>query len=397
MNLTYEKLIRFDLLDYREKSLMENFDPNKFIYFFDKTQEIKSVDQFIKDAPSFPGSTDKIIRNEMVAAIGATLSIEGTTLAKEEIEESFRKADLNKSLKKEEQEAENSRMVYKFIMELIRDRDEKFKYTESLIKQIHKYFTNNIDYPTNKPGGYRGDFPVTFGNPRKNSLCRTRAETEKAMGKFIKWLNRKEIGILSSNAIVKAIMAHYYLTEIHPFVDGNGRTARALEALILYLNGINTYCFWSLANFWSANRTKYLLHLHNIRITCDPCEFIFWGIDGYLNEIKSIKSKVLKKVKQLMLQDYAKYKLENKKYEKIKINHRILDLLKLLINSDKVKFEKFLSSPGAKTLYSRVSSSTRRRDILKMVNLNLIKFTNEQDELYLAPNFEILEYVRYNV
>ena len=47
---------------------------------------------------------------------------------------------------------------------------------------------------------------------------------------FINWINTPGKGLLSSNAITRSILAHYYLTEIHPFADGNGRTARAFEA-----------------------------------------------------------------------------------------------------------------------------------------------------------------------
>ncbi len=393
MPLTCENLMKFDLVEKIEEAvvapdLMEKF----FLLFF----QILGIDLFIKDSPAFPGSTDKIIRNELVSAIGATLSIEGTMLDREEIEESFQKAQQGEPLKRKEQEAENSRKVYVFIQDFV-SRNKGFEYSEQLIKQIHKYFTENMNYVSNVPGEYRGDFNVSFGDPRKNSPCRTRSEIEEAMKNFSVWLNVKKNGFLSSNTFVKAMMAHYYLAEIHPFVDGNGRTARALEALILNADGVNDYCFWSWANFWSSHKDQYLEHLHKIRMTLNPTDFILWGLEGYRDEIESIKGKVLKKVKQLMFSDYIHYLLRNRKNEKIKINQRIFDTVQLLIPSGRVPFKKFLSTPQVIALYRSVAESTRIRDFQKMSLAELIKIEKSDNEDFIEANFQILEHLRYSV
>jgi Fic family protein len=393
MPLTCEELMGFNLVEKIEEATVAPDLVDKFyLLWFD----ILGIDRFIKDSPSFPGSTDKIIRNELVSAIGATLSIEGTMLDKEEIEESFQKAQQGEPLKRKEQEAENSRKVYTFIQDFV-SRNKGFQYSEQLIKQIHKYFTENMNYVSNVPGEYRGDFNVSFGDPRKNSLCRTRGEIEGAMKNFSVWLNSKKNGLLSSNTFVKAMMAHYYLAEIHPFVDGNGRTARALEALILNADGVNDYCFWSWANFWSSHKDQYLEHLHNIRMTLNPTDFILWGLKGYRDEIEIIKGKVLKKVKQLMFSDYIHYLLRNKKNEKIKINQRIFDTLQLLISSGRVPSKKFLSTPQVIALYRSVAESTRIRDFQKMGSADLIKIEKSDNEDFIEANFQILDHLRYNV
>jgi Fic family protein len=397
MELTYEKMVQFDLVEELEKSLFERSKATVVTNFFNTLFEIGSVDQFIKESPSFPGSTDKIIRSELVSAIGATLAIEGTTLKKEEIEESFRKANLKEKLRRQEQEAENSRRVYTFLQELVNDYEGKFEYSEQMIKQIHKYFTVGMNYISNTPGEYRGSFQVTFGTPRRESLCKTRAEIEPAIRNFVSWLNKTKTGLLSSNPIVKAIMSHYYLTEIHPFGDGNGRTARALEALVLYENGVNNYCFWSLANFWSTNKDKYIIHLGDIRSTSNPWDFLIWGMKGYLDELKRIKALVLEKVKQLMLIDYANYLLKNKKRQEVKINQRIVDILNLLIRFGRIPFDKLQSSPEVVALYRSVSATTKYRDFKKIAKLGLARFAKQNDVLYIEPNFQILERLRYQV
>jgi len=397
MELTFDKLIKFDLVDELEKSLFKGNSSAALVDFVSAMQKIQSVDQFIKESPSYPRATNKIIRSELVSAIGATLAIEGTKIKDDEIEESFRKASLNEALQRKEQEAENSRKVYEFIIDLVNNTKAEFIYEEAMIKQIHKYFTENMNYLGNTPGAYRSNFIATFGDPRKSGLCRTGNEVDTAMQNFVNWLNKKEVGILSSNTIVKAIMAHYYLTEIHPFPDGNGRTARALESLVLYVNGINSYCFWSLANFWSNHRDQYIIHLGNIRNTSNAWDFLLWGMKGYLNEIERIKASVLKKVKQLMLMDYTKYLVDNKKEQKVKIYPRVIDVLRLLVRQEGCSFPKFLSSPEIKALYKNLSASTKSRDFNKMLDLGLIRLNGEKENIFIEPNFQILDRLNYNV
>ncbi len=399
MELSRTKLSKFDLETDLEKRLLEE-DREKLVDFFSVIQNIQTVDQFIRDCPSFPGSNEEIIREELISAIGATLAIEGTILRPDEIEESFQKADLQKDLERKEQEAQNSRNVYRYITELVSSHDPKtqFTYTQEHIKQIHQYFTENIDYVGNTPGEYR-DMTAMFGEPRRISLYKSRAEIYDIMPKFLDWLNKSSSGLLTGHPIVKAIMAHYYFVEIHPFGDGNGRTARALEALVLYLNRINPYCFWSLANFWSTHRNEYIVHLGNIRATCEPWAFLMWGMKGYLGELERVKGLVLKKVKQLMLMDYVQWLHREKRQQKPerKINQRIIGALGLLTRWGKVPLDWFVASPEITSLYSGRVVSTRYRDFEKMSNIGLIRISRDGAEKYIEPNYQLLEHLEYNV
>jgi len=393
MALNLEKLSKFDLEEDLENRLFEDKKQEQIFDFINTFREIQIADRFIRELPSFPRSTQGIIRRELTSAVGATLAIEGTILREEEIEESFQKAGLQKKLRDKEQEAQNSRTAYEYVIDVVDSQKGEFTYSENHIKQIHQYLTENVEYVSpNVPGQYR-DLKARFGEPQKYSFCKSKVDIEAIMAKFINWLNEKSSGFLSSNIIVKAMMALYYLTEIHPFGDGNGRTARAVEALVLYANKINNYCFWSLANFWSANRDKYLIHLGNIRSTCDPWEFLIWGTKGYLIEVQRIKDLVLKKVKQLMLKDYVSWLLRNKK-----IRPRIFGVLMLSISSGKMPFDKFMSSPEVMTLYARRKLSTRYRDFKKMEKtLGLIRIFKEDGKKFIEPNFQKIETLEYKV
>jgi Fic family protein len=399
MNLNYKKLIQFDLLNDAEAKIKQNHE--KFFDFLSTFHNIAAADKFIKDCPSFPDSNKSIIRDELVSAIGSTLAIEGIVIKGEDIKKTIDKQNPGRHPHQKQQEIHtlNSQNVYNYIQNTVRENKGEFVYKDEHIIKIHKLFTANIDYVGNQPGKYRNMSAFFGDNPRRKSLCENYEDIYMAMGNFINWLNQKNEGLLTGNIIAKAIMAHYYLAEIHPFGDGNGRTARAVEAMVLYANKINPYCFWSLANFWNMRRNDYISRLGEIRDTCDCLEFLIWGAKGYLEEVERIKWRVLKKVKQLMLQDYTQYLYgsKNEQPPEKKINERIVGVLFLLTHSDKILLDKLRSSPGYKSLYHHISGMTQNRDFSKMKSLKLIRISETDGKAFIEPNYELLENLEYSI
>ena len=73
------------------------------------------------------------------------------------------------------------------------------------------------------------------------------------MNSMIAWL--KENNILPCPII--AAIAHYQFATIHPYYDGNGRTARLLTTLILHLGGYDLKGLYSLEEYYAQNLLKY--------------------------------------------------------------------------------------------------------------------------------------------
>ena len=65
--------------------------------------------------------------------------------------------------------------------------------------------------------------------------------------------------------IIQALAAHYHLAAMHPFLDGNGRTARALEALMLQRAGLRDSSFIAMSNYYYDEKKTYLASLADVR------------------------------------------------------------------------------------------------------------------------------------
>ncbi|PIE54592.1 MAG: hypothetical protein CSA35_05330 [Dethiosulfovibrio peptidovorans] len=68
-------------------------------------------------------------------------------------------------------------------------------------------------------------------------------------------------GFEIASGILAAILAHLYIAWIHPFGDGNGRTARLLEFRFLLESGVPTPAAHLLSNHYNKTRSEYYLRL----------------------------------------------------------------------------------------------------------------------------------------
>lgn len=138
-----------------------------------------------------------------------------------------------------------------YILQL--SNDPHFEYDESLIRSLH-YMLLKHDLAKH-PGQWRPG-PVRVVDERKNKTVYTGPDAE-----FVPPLMRELIAALNAEdgvpAMVKASMAHLNLTMIHPFSDGNGRMARALQTLILAREGILNPAFCSIEEYLGRHQIEY--------------------------------------------------------------------------------------------------------------------------------------------
>ena len=117
--------------------------------------------------------------------------------------------------------------AYDFMLETA--RSEPFLFDESMITKLHKLFFQMID--SEAAGTYRDVQVFITGTeympPPANEVPALMKELSNDLQQ--KWINE--------HPVILAAYAHQRLVDIHPFEDGNGRTARLLMNLILINKG----------------------------------------------------------------------------------------------------------------------------------------------------------------
>jgi len=100
-----------------------------------------------------------------------------------------------------------------------------------------------------------------------------------------------------TSPIIVAGIAHQEIAAIHPFNDGNGRTARALATLILYKRGYDFRKLFALEDYYNKDRQRYYKAI-NIGKTYDErkTDFTLWleyFSKGFKEEIDNVKNKII--------------------------------------------------------------------------------------------------------
>ncbi|GHT43649.1 cell division protein [Bacteroidia bacterium] len=109
------------------------------------------------------------------------------------------------------------------ILEIIK-KESKFEITEFHIKSIHSSLTDGL--PEDRQRGMFRTLPVRINGTSYQPL----KDEELIKEEFNNILERQE---LYSNPLEKAVYAHCNFARLQPFLDGNKRTARMIESIIL--------------------------------------------------------------------------------------------------------------------------------------------------------------------
>ena len=165
---------------------------------------------------------DKWLKTELAYTSNA---IEGNTLTRRETELAIEeKITLGSKPINDYLEAVNHAKAFDFILDAAQN---KVKIDEDFVLRIHKIILTGIDDVN--AGFYRA---VRVRISGSSTVLPNPLKVPELMKNFGDWLLQNDEDVLT-----RAIEAHFKLVTIHPFVDGNGRTARLLLNAILMENG----------------------------------------------------------------------------------------------------------------------------------------------------------------
>lgn len=239
---------------------------------------------------------------------------------------------------------------------------KSFEINTENIRRLHIMFT--IDTGEGLPGVYRTkDRTVenTDYSPPKGSLDELTRE-------FCDWFASKDME--RHHPAVRAFLAHYHIGMLQPFSNGNGRTARALEAIILAQAGIH-HIPYLLSQYYRRNTRDYIRAIIKNEKTggFDMTPFLNFCLDGSVRAYKLITDMAVSGLRVISIKEH----IRNLRADK-KITERQRDLLEIIYSFDKpFDLHELLTNPVFAGLYRRVTENTARNDIKRLKELNLIK------------------------
>lgn len=249
----------------------------------------------IDRAKILPRQELRLRRQAIIRMTHHSTEIEGNRLNMGQVEALYTKKKID-APDRDIYEVKNYLNALKYIEKIVAD---KKSITDKVILKIHKLVTDKTLAPQ-FCGHYRpGPIYVVrrqFGMPQQTLYTGPEAkQMPKLMADFITWLKGSEDKDV--NPVIVAAIAHLEIAAIHPFNDGNGRTARALATLILYRRGYDFRHLFALEDYYNTDRQAYYRAI-NMGKTYDErhadiTSWLEYFVKGFKKEIDEVKNKIL--------------------------------------------------------------------------------------------------------
>ncbi|MDY6930674.1 MAG: Fic family protein [Halobacteriota archaeon] len=252
--------------------------------------EIESSRVTVINSHLIPKWEVSLRREAKIKNAHASTNIEGNPLTIEEVSTlaSGRKVMV---ARKDREEVLN----YLNVLEKIEEYSIDGIITEELLLKMHTDLTNGT-LPIDEYSGRYRDRQVVVANRITREIIFTpppSSDVSDLTKELLEWVNSYESKEI--NDILVAGITHYEFVRIHPFVDGNGRTARSLATLILYLREFDAKRFFALDDFYNSDRASYYATLKSVnQETLDLTEWLEYFTEGVLVSITQVKNRVLR-------------------------------------------------------------------------------------------------------
>lgn len=345
----------------------------------------------IIESPIIPKYRKELLQVSLIKGAQATTAIEGNTLSVEDI---IKLREGRESLPPSkvylQKEVDNVIDAMNFILKKLVDKNEIDIITPDLIAHFHKYLGRGIGEAFNAtPGEYRSS-NVIVSSYRPPSAGKVIGLVEK----LCKWLkeefgfpNNRDIG----DAIIQAVVTHLYIAWIHPFSDGNGRTARLLEFYILMRAGVPNIASHVLSNHYNETRTMYSRQIEIATGNKDITGFLYYALEGYRDGLADVLGTVQQSQLHVFWRSFIFDTFNDfKKDSSGSLNTTMLRRRELILLWDfneiveTTRIDK--SNPDINSLYLDFSNKTLQRDIEWLAGQGLLR----KEEKGYVLNKEIL-------
>jgi len=249
--------------------------------------EAASKCEHLSKVPLRPDTHQKLHQLYLAKGAAATTAIEGNTLSEEQVLAAVEgKLSVPPSMQYQKQEVDNVIAA----CNMIGTEMTTGVAAELSVERILKYNRQILDKLPLGEGVRPGEF-------RRHSVGVGRYRGAPAedcpmlVENLCRWLAGPDFhgaeGQTVVHAILQAVLAHLYLAWIHPFGDGNGRTARLVEFHLLLAQGVPSPAAHLLSNHYNQTRTEYYRQLERASTSGgDVVPFVCYAVQGFVDGLR---------------------------------------------------------------------------------------------------------------
>ena len=264
-----------------------NFDyTNKIVKNLTLIAEARTI---ILNSPLIPKWEVSLRKEALIRSAHSSTSIEGNPLSLEEVSALAKGRDIM-ARRKDKQEVLN----YLEALERMPELAKRTPFTPRDLLEIHKIVTKETLENPEDEGIFR-ERQVFVGSRATGEVIFMPPPTEQLtelINDFIDWFNSSCADGL--DPVIHAGITHYELVRIHPFIDGNGRTARIMASLVFFERGFDVKRFFTLDDYYNYDRRAYYAALKSVdQEILDLTGWLEYFTEGIAVSINDVKNKVL--------------------------------------------------------------------------------------------------------
>lgn len=243
------------------------------------------------------------------------------------------------------------------------------KITPDIILNLHKSITHDTLKDNSFEGKFRDNDEVIVGDPLEYEKVYYVPPNHSLVPELVedlcKFANTDDGDFI--HPIIKGILLHFLIAYIHPFEDGNGRTARALFYWYVLSRGYWLFEFIPISRILLRSKVNYgLSYLYTETDDNDLTYFIEFNLKAIQEAVEDMNTYIARKQKE---QNEALQLIKNNKA----INMRQAEILKQFIKNP----EKIFDIQEIMTTYG-VVYQTARSDLLHLAKLGYLEKTKIQ-------------------
>ncbi len=313
--------------------------------------------------------------------IAGTSRIEGADFTDRELEAAM-KLTTEQLLTRSQRQAHAAMKAYKWIAGLPKDRPVNC----ALIKEVHSIIIGDSDADNCPPGVIRKKGEnVLFGLPPHRG-CEGGEECEEAfasLGRLVQTEFREH------DLLIQALVLHFHFAVMHPFLDGNGRTARAVEALMLQRSGLTDHLFIAMSNYYYDDKTGYLSALSSVSPPdYDLTRFLTFGLVGIKIQCERLFQEIRWHVsKSIYINTMHELLGRLQSPRKAVIARRHIQILNLLLQKDELPLGELFSLTDYLYKPLKAGGKARVRDLIHLLTVGAVAMRGEKKENGQVVNF----------